>query len=803
MALKRINCWEYMKCGREPGGKNADEFGVCPAAVDLSYDGINSGKCGGRFCWGVAGTLCGGGVQGSFAEKRKSCLDCRFYQRVRAEEGTTNLRTKFLRFISPGAKSSLLNELSSRQIRRGERFINQGQPGDTAYIVKNGSCLEIVEKDGRLHPVGHRSEGDIVGMISVLTGEPSNWHVEAETDMDVWEIHKSRFDNISRNDLDLLIFLTEIVADRFDSNRPTADRTIGKYLAADIIGRGGYSIVYKGVHTGLNMPVAIKMMRHNLAAEPDFMQIFQNEARIIAGLNHENIIKVFDIEERYRTIFVITEYLDGESLHDMLERLGFIPPNRAIGILVQLCSAMDHANRKGLIHRDINPKNIIIMPDDHVKLIDFGLACPPGTDDAHMGGAVFYLAPELFDGEPADARSDIFALGVTAYELVTGKKPFPTENIGAMMKLIQTRDIPDPAKQVPDLPSSLREFVLTACRRDPDQRYQNPRQALETLNVSPLKNKNPVCPGALLPGENRAAIYLSYDASFGREYDKLIRKIKAIAGKAGDSLMIVKETGSGWKTKSTNLHTRDYDISAATHIGRVRNQNEDRYVVKVLGDGAVLCAVADGLGGEVYGGYAADMIRQILEDIGWVPEGHEISHLRAIAKELDHTISEKADSDDAFRGMGSTFIAVVFRNKVAHWVHVGDSRFYVFRKKRLIQLTEDQTLARFLVQEGEIDPEDVPSHYSRHVMDQCIGCGCCEPESGRLRLMQGDIAILCTDGLFKSFEPNTMVSIVSLADNTDHLVDSMIRKALEKGGKDNITIVNLRCRIPPVCREPV
>jgi hypothetical protein len=101
--MKRKNCWEYMKCGRQPGGDNAGELGVCPAADDRSYDGINCGQNAGRFCWAVAGTFCGGKVQGTFADKRESCLSCGFFNKVRAEEGTANLRTKFLRFISEDA----------------------------------------------------------------------------------------------------------------------------------------------------------------------------------------------------------------------------------------------------------------------------------------------------------------------------------------------------------------------------------------------------------------------------------------------------------------------------------------------------------------------------------------------------------------------------------------------------------------------------------------------------------------------------------------------------------------------------
>jgi hypothetical protein len=99
MAERKLNCWQYMRCGREPGGRKAAELGVCPASADISFDGINRGRNAGRFCWAVAGTFCGGKVQGSFAEKRSSCFSCEFFHNVRAEEGSANLETKFLKFV--------------------------------------------------------------------------------------------------------------------------------------------------------------------------------------------------------------------------------------------------------------------------------------------------------------------------------------------------------------------------------------------------------------------------------------------------------------------------------------------------------------------------------------------------------------------------------------------------------------------------------------------------------------------------------------------------------------------------------
>jgi eukaryotic-like serine/threonine-protein kinase len=386
-----LNCWEFMGCGREPGGAEAVRLGPCPAASDTSYDALNAGHNGGRICWAVAGTCCGGKVQGTFAEKRSSCVDCELFQKVHQEQREAHPSTQFLKILCDEGHSALLKRLSYRRIRQEERFISQGEISDRAYIIETGSCLLVVEKHGVLHPVDHRGQSDIVGELSIITGEPQNAHVEAQTDMGVWVLDQSQFQDLSGNQPELLDLLTELVADRFDSRRPMADRRIVKYIATEIIGRGGYSIVYKGRHSHLDMDVAIKMLKLDMALRKDFLAGFWNEARTIARLNHENIFRVFDMEERYRTLFIIMEYLKGESLAHLLERSERLDPPLAVGFLRQLCDGLEYAHGHGLIHGDINPSNVTICDGRRLKILDFGLSCPADRSICDMAGGT----PEL------------------------------------------------------------------------------------------------------------------------------------------------------------------------------------------------------------------------------------------------------------------------------------------------------------------------------------------------------------------------------------------------------------------------
>ena len=461
------------------------EEGACPAAADTSYSGINSGKNAGRFCWAVTGTLCDNKCQNNYVEKRALCQECDFFNMVVAEEGTLNLRTKFLRFV-PGSASapSLLKNLSLKSIQQGHRFVVQGKVMDEAYIIRTGSCIVLVERNGVIYPADHRSEGDIVNMSALFTGEPSMAHVEAETDIEAWVIKKSYFEAIPENDPDLWDFLTEIVADRFDSKRPTSYRTIDRYLATDIIGRGGYSIVYKGRDLSDDRPVAIKMMRHNMVMDSDFLQKLRNEAAIIGRLDHENIIKVYDMVERYRTVFVITEYLEGESILEKLEQTGKIAPDAVLNYLIQAIHAIDYAHSKGILHKDINPGNLMVLVNGKVKLLDFGLACSIHDDDELFDGALFYLAPELLEGEVAGVRSEIYALGISAFEMVVGHRPYPEDDPAVFFKMRCSVEIPDPGKFIPEIPRSLKNFILKACRVDPNERYSTLGGAIKEINRS-------------------------------------------------------------------------------------------------------------------------------------------------------------------------------------------------------------------------------------------------------------------------------------------------------------------------------
>ena len=817
---KRLNCWEYHGCRREPGGKNTKGFGICPAAADETFGGINSGKSAGRFCWAVAGTFCDGRRQGTYVEKQASCQGCDFFKIVLAEEGTLNLRTKFLRFVPPYTRHTILNNLDSKKIKKSARFIVQGDALDEAYIIRSGSCLLIVEKDNELHPIDHRGQGDILNMSALFTGEPANSHIEAETDMELWVLKKSLFEKIPENDPDLFNFLTEIVADRFDSKRPISDRTIGRYIATDIIGRGGYSIVYKGIDTKNNHQVAIKMMRHNMVTDSDFLEQFRKEAKIVSKFSHPNIINVYDIKERFRTAFIIMEYLSGETIASELKRKKKIAPKEAINYLDQACRAIAYAYKKGVLHKDINPENLIVTQNGLVKLVDFGLASFIQDDDDILDGSFSYLAPEVCEGETSSIQSEIYSLGITAFEMVTGNRPYPESDPAVFMKMRWEKQIPDPKELVPYLTESLRWFIIKACRLNPAERYADMDEALKDLNqsengFSQLSQDETNCWEFMKcgrgPDDKDKDSFDTCPATTLSTLDGLNQGKRAgracwlvagtfcsnnISGTFAEKIESCRDCNFykhvNKKSGQTRLRIDNIDIFGLTHIGLVKNVNEDRYLVRQMEDKSLLVAVADGLGGGGSSDFAAEIVQGTLVGFQKLNTGNEIKQLKQLVLDLDTLIDQKAQTQSDLEGMATTLVCAILKKDHVHWINVGDSRLYLLRDKKLIQLSEDQTLAKFLIAEGELAPEKAREHYSYEILDQCIGYGECSPQTGSFKVKKNDLLVLLTDGLHKMVPQKKVFSILNNDTSIEIKAKELTKAALDSGGKDNITIVVAR-----------
>ena len=238
-----------------------------------------------------------------------------------------------------------------------------------------------------------------------------------------------------------------------------------------------------------------------------------------------------------------------------------------------------------------------------------------------------------------------------------------------------------------------------------------------------------------------------------------------------------------------SLEIKNIDVMACTHTGLVQKTNEDRYLVRTMDNNALLLGVADGLGGDVSSDVAAELARGRLATLDKLPEGNVSEFLDKFAKDLDMFIYKKADDHPSLTYMATTLVCSILKDDMIHWVNIGDSRLYVLRNGKLIQVTKDQTLAKALVEEGELKPEDAKEHYSQKILDQCLGYGICEPDTGKFKVKKNDIIVMATDGLYKMAAHNVMMNILNNDNTLKQKITALMDAALSFGGKDNITIV--------------
>ena len=257
---------------------------------------------------------------------------------------------------------------------------------------------------------------------------------------------------------------------------PKEPTKIGKYDVIEVIGRGGMGVVYEANDPLLNRRVAIKMMTGGFADKPDLLKRFFREAQSTGSLQHPNIVTVFELGDHAGNPYLVMEFLEGESLDAIISSRRPLTILEKIQPIIAVCHGLSHAHRRGIVHRDIKPANIMVSKDGVVKIVDFGIAHIAATKETRTGqimGSVSYMAPEQVNGQPVDARTDIFSTGVVLYELFTYNHPFDGENMAAtLMKIIHA--VPPPLKTfVSDCPPELEGIIFKALAKNREERYHS------------------------------------------------------------------------------------------------------------------------------------------------------------------------------------------------------------------------------------------------------------------------------------------------------------------------------------------
>jgi beta-lactam-binding protein with PASTA domain/tRNA A-37 threonylcarbamoyl transferase component Bud32 len=264
----------------------------------------------------------------------------------------------------------------------------------------------------------------------------------------------------------------------------TTPQVLGeRYEIGGVLGRGGMAEVHRGRDLRLGREVAVKVLRHDLARDPSFQVRFRREAQAAASLNHPAIVAVYDTGEDRTTTgatpYIVMEYVEGETLRDVLRREGRLQPERAMSLAADICGALDFSHRNGIVHRDVKPGNVMITPQGTVKVMDFGIAravsdsAATMTSTAAVIGTAQYLSPEQARGESVDARSDVYSMGCLLYELVTGAPPFSGDSPVAVAYQHVREDPRLPSSINPQIPPELDAIVLKSMSKNPANRYQS------------------------------------------------------------------------------------------------------------------------------------------------------------------------------------------------------------------------------------------------------------------------------------------------------------------------------------------
>jgi len=265
-------------------------------------------------------------------------------------------------------------------------------------------------------------------------------------------------------------------------------RISGRYKIQEVIGGGGMANVYLAKDMILEREVAMKVLRFDFSNDDEFIKRFRREAQSATSLAHPNIVSIYDVGEEDGIYYIVMEYVDGQTLKQYIQQFAPIHPRKAVNIMVQIVSAIQHAHDNQIIHRDIKPHNILIDHHGNVKVTDFGIAMAMSsttiTQTNSVLGSVHYLSPEQARGGLANKKSDIYSLGIVFFELLTGRLPFDGESaISIALKHLQS-DTPSPRRWNPDIPQSIENIILKATAKDPFHRYDSSEEMEQDIESS-------------------------------------------------------------------------------------------------------------------------------------------------------------------------------------------------------------------------------------------------------------------------------------------------------------------------------
>ncbi len=552
-------------------------------------------------------------------------------------------------------------------------------------------------------------------------------------------------------------------------------QTVAGFQLQRALGRGAHGEVYLA-QGAAGAPVALKLAEVPIGeAAAGWTERFLSSARSAQRLVHPGIVAVHGAGIEGRLAWLVMELVHGGDLARYTERKRLLPEALVLMLGQRMATAVAHAHRQGVMHRDLKPANVLVhLPSHTVKLADFGLARAADsaqTDTGVVVGSPAYMAPEQLAGNLPTPATDLYALGVMLFQLLSGRLPHDAPSMGALLQQVMAASPPDLRELVPDIQPGLAALVARLLAKQASQRPSD--------------------------GEALAA-----------ELQALAQRHVASAGLAAGADLAVERHApySDAQSSSTQPHAPTkhpvsmmIELFAAVDPGRARSNNEDSVATD---DGVALAVLADGMGGYNAGEVASNMATSFIRtELGrWLREASKQASDAEVRRAMDicvdnanRAIFNASNSNPQYAGMGTTLVVAVFRDERLLLGHVGDSRCYRIRAGRLQQITRDHSLLQEQLDAGLITPEQAAFSSNKNLVTRAVGV----EDSVMLETHQhdvepGDVFLLCSDGLSDMLDDPAIAQVLQTHDSLETSGRALIAAANDAGGKDNISVILAR-----------
>ncbi|MGZ0168238.1 MAG: protein kinase domain-containing protein [Planctomycetales bacterium] len=375
--------------------------------------------------------------------------------------------------LPPIILEKIEQRLEERCFQPDQHLIKEGDAGDGLYFLTDGR-VTVLSSDqlNQDQEIARCGPGSILGEMALLTDQPRTASVVAATAVTAKFLPLPVFQELASDHPVIGQVLTQLLAQRLGQQDHDAlsGKRFGRYRILQRLGKGGMAIVYEALDEQSGATVALKMMSHRLVYDANALNLFQSEARMIEAFEHPHIVRMLGRFKAFRSFFIVLEFCDGISLGRYVRENGPLPDAQFRKVIAQLAAALSYAHSKGIVHRDIKPSNAILTSSGDVKLMDFGLAKPvdngEGSSSRLISGTPRFMAPEQLQGAPTDTHADLFALGCTAWKLLTGKELITDTRLSDIEARHKNWQLPDMSDLAPDVVQ-----ILVACLQvDPAKR---------------------------------------------------------------------------------------------------------------------------------------------------------------------------------------------------------------------------------------------------------------------------------------------------------------------------------------------